>query len=48
VKGALKGDVMRTVKPLFPSLLERIKVLLYQGQFDLRDSVVSSQGIAER
>jgi vitellogenic carboxypeptidase-like protein len=43
VAQALKSDMMMTVKPLFPLFLDKIRVLLYQGQFDLRDGVVSNE-----
>lgn len=37
---SLRTDNMKTTLPLFPDLLKRYKVLLYQGHFDLRDGVV--------
>ncbi|KZV85863.1 serine carboxypeptidase [Exidia glandulosa HHB12029] len=39
---SLATDNMKTTLPLFPDLLKRYKVLLYQGHFDLRDGVVSN------
>jgi len=43
VADALKNDMMQTVKGLFPNILSKVKVLLYQGQFDLRDGVASNE-----
>ncbi|ODQ55423.1 alpha/beta-hydrolase [Saitoella complicata NRRL Y-17804] len=37
----LKTDIMKSTAHLFPRLLEEMPVLLYQGQFDFRDGVVS-------
>lgn len=37
---SLATDNMKTTLPLFPDLLKRYKVLLYQGHYDLRDGVV--------
>jgi len=39
---SLLDDNMKTTKPLFPALFKRYKVLLYQGNYDLRDGVVSN------
>ena len=33
---------MRTSMPLYPPLIERYPVILYQGQFDFRDGVVAN------
>ncbi|KAG0033973.1 hypothetical protein BGZ81_006641 [Podila clonocystis] len=39
----MRGDIMRSVKPLVSELLKsKIKVLAYQGIFDLRDAVAGS------
>ncbi|KAJ1919302.1 hypothetical protein H4219_002064 [Mycoemilia scoparia] len=38
----LKQDIMRTSMPLYPHLIERYGVTLYQGQFDFRDGVVGN------
>ncbi|KAG0145866.1 hypothetical protein CROQUDRAFT_658117 [Cronartium quercuum f. sp. fusiforme G11] len=35
-------DIMQSTKDLFPDLFKRYKVLLYQGNMDLRDGVVSN------
>ncbi|BFZ62054.1 hypothetical protein YB2330_003133 [Saitoella coloradoensis] len=40
----LKTDIMKSTAHLFPRLLEEMPVLLYQGQFDFRDGVVSQDG----
>ncbi|KAF9210910.1 hypothetical protein BGZ59_008773 [Podila verticillata] len=43
VKRAMRGDIMRSVKPLVSELLRsKIKVLAYQGIFDFRDAVAGS------
>lgn len=43
VKQAMRGDIMRSVKPLVSELLRsKIKVLAYQGIFDFRDAVAGS------
>lgn len=42
VGDVLHDDVMKSVKYMVEFLLENTKVLLYQGQYDLRDGVVSS------
>ncbi|KAL1539130.1 serine carboxypeptidase-like 50 [Salvia divinorum] len=39
---ALKDDVMKSVKYMVDFLVKKTRVLLYQGQCDLRDGVVSS------
>ncbi|KAG2487387.1 hypothetical protein HYH03_013956 [Edaphochlamys debaryana] len=41
VRKAMSGDVMRSVKALFPDILRRLPVLLYQGQYDILDGVAS-------
>lgn len=41
VGAALHEDVMKSVKYMVEVLVKKSKVLLYQGQFDLRDGVVS-------
>ncbi|KAK9091671.1 hypothetical protein Sjap_024848 [Stephania japonica] len=46
VGGALHEDVMKSVKFMVEGLVSEsssVKVLLYQGQFDLRDGVVSTE-----
>eukprot|EP00262_Sarcandra_glabra_P003238 TRINITY_DN1385_c0_g1_i2.p1 TRINITY_DN1385_c0_g1~~TRINITY_DN1385_c0_g1_i2.p1 ORF type:complete len:451 (-),score=68.84 TRINITY_DN1385_c0_g1_i2:316-1668(-) len=40
---ALHDDVMKSVKFMVEELVKKCKVLLYQGQFDLRDGVVSTE-----
>ncbi|OVA01759.1 Peptidase S10 [Macleaya cordata] len=40
---ALHEDVMKSVKFMVEELVKKSKVLLYQGQFDLRDGVVSTE-----
>ncbi|OVA01760.1 Peptidase S10 [Macleaya cordata] len=40
---ALHDDVMKSVKFMVEELVKKSKVLLYQGQFDLRDGVVSTE-----
>ncbi|XP_077250963.1 serine carboxypeptidase-like 50 [Tasmannia lanceolata] len=40
---ALYEDVMKSVKFMVEELVKKIRVLLYQGQFDLRDGVVSTE-----
>ncbi|KAF3432188.1 hypothetical protein FNV43_RR26927 [Rhamnella rubrinervis] len=48
VKAALHEDVMKSVKEMVEYLLVRkSKVLLYQGQFDLWDGVVSTEAWVE-
>ncbi|KAG0040688.1 hypothetical protein BGZ82_011226 [Podila clonocystis] len=43
VKQAMRGDIMRSVKPLVSELLKsKINVLAYQGIFDFRDAVAGS------
>lgn len=42
VFNSLATDNMKSTLPLFPDLLRRYKVLLYQGHADLRDGVVSN------
>jgi vitellogenic carboxypeptidase-like protein len=40
----LKSDEMRSVKALYPRLLQSgLKILLYQGQFDWRDGAAANQ-----
>ncbi|XP_043693972.1 serine carboxypeptidase-like 50 [Telopea speciosissima] len=43
VGDALHEDVMKSVKFMVEELVKKSKVLLYQGQFDLRDGVVSTE-----
>ncbi|XP_042475045.1 serine carboxypeptidase-like 50 [Macadamia integrifolia] len=43
VGDALHDDVMKSVKFMVEELVKKSKVLLYQGQFDLRDGVVSTE-----
>ncbi|KAM1960279.1 hypothetical protein EV2_021194 [Malus domestica] len=43
VGDVLNEDVMKSVKYMVEYLLKKTKVLLYQGQYDLRDGVVSSE-----
>ncbi|XP_026386852.1 serine carboxypeptidase-like 50 [Papaver somniferum] len=40
---ALHEDVMKSAKYMVQELVKKSKVLLYQGQFDLRDGVVSTE-----
>ncbi|KAL5723943.1 hypothetical protein ACHQM5_007273 [Ranunculus cassubicifolius] len=40
---ALHADVMKSVKYMVEELVKKTKVLLYQGQFDLRDGVVTTE-----
>ncbi|KAJ4836754.1 hypothetical protein Tsubulata_027650 [Turnera subulata] len=40
---ALNDDVMKSVKYMVEFLVRNIKVLLYQGHFDLRDGVVATE-----
>jgi len=43
VKKAMRGDIMRSTKPLVAELLKsKIKVLAYQGMFDFRDPPAGS------
>ncbi|KAG0298766.1 hypothetical protein BGZ96_007641 [Linnemannia gamsii] len=43
VKKAMRGDIMRSVKPLVADLLDNgVKVLAYQGIFDFRDAPAGS------
>ncbi|KAG0274096.1 hypothetical protein BGZ95_010106 [Linnemannia exigua] len=43
VKQAMRGDIMRSTKPLVASLLDNgVKVLAYQGIFDFRDAPAGS------
>ncbi|KAJ1912199.1 hypothetical protein H4219_005694 [Mycoemilia scoparia] len=42
VRHYLKEDIMRSSMPLYPHLIERYGVTLYQGQFDFRDGVVGN------
>ena len=43
VGDALYEDVMKSVKYMMQFLVKKSKVLLYQGHFDLRDGVVSTE-----
>ncbi|KAG2708328.1 hypothetical protein I3760_05G186700 [Carya illinoinensis] len=43
VGDALHEDVMKSVKYMVEFLVKKSKVLLYQGHFDLRDGVVSTE-----
>ncbi|KAH7570992.1 hypothetical protein JRO89_XS05G0235200 [Xanthoceras sorbifolium] len=43
VGDALHADVMKSVKYMVEFLVKNSKVLLYQGHFDLRDGVVSTE-----
>ncbi|KAF9603164.1 hypothetical protein IFM89_034497 [Coptis chinensis] len=43
VGDALQEDVMKSVKFMVDELVKKSKVLLYQGQFDLRDGIVSTE-----
>uniref|UniRef100_A0A2N9G027 Carboxypeptidase n=1 Tax=Fagus sylvatica TaxID=28930 RepID=A0A2N9G027_FAGSY len=43
VAAALHDDFMKSVKFMVEFLVKKSKVLLYQGHFDLRDSVVSTK-----
>ncbi|KAH7516350.1 serine carboxypeptidase-like 50 [Ziziphus jujuba] len=43
VGNTLNDDVMKSVKFMVEFLVKKIKVLLYQGHFDLRDGVVSTE-----
>lgn len=43
VSEALHEDVMKSVKFMVEELVKRSRVLLYQGLFDLRDGVVSTE-----
>ncbi|KAJ9153107.1 hypothetical protein P3X46_026589 [Hevea brasiliensis] len=43
VGNALLEDVMKSVKYMVELLVKKSKVLLYQGHFDLRDGVVSTE-----
>ncbi|KAB2620011.1 serine carboxypeptidase-like 50 [Pyrus ussuriensis x Pyrus communis] len=43
VGGILHEDVMKSVKYMVEYLLKESKVLLYQGQYDLRDGIVSTE-----
>jgi vitellogenic carboxypeptidase-like protein len=43
VKNALYDDVTKSVKYMVEFLVKNSRVLLYQGQFDLRDGVVSTE-----
>ncbi|XP_057785614.1 serine carboxypeptidase-like 50 [Salvia miltiorrhiza] len=42
VAAALHEDIMKSVRPMMEFVVKRTKVLLYQGQVDLRDGVVST------
>lgn len=42
VAAALRDDFMKSMKYMVELLVKKSKVLLYQGQLDLRDSVVST------
>jgi len=39
----MKHEMMKSLKHLFPEILARIPVLLYQGQFDYKDGFYSTQ-----
>lgn len=43
VASSLYDDVMRSQADKFPQLLENLRVLLYQGQFDWKDGAVQSE-----
>ncbi|KAF5175265.1 Carboxypeptidase [Thalictrum thalictroides] len=43
VADVLHEDVMKSVKFMVEELLKKTKVLLYQGQFDLRDGVATTE-----
>eukprot|EP00301_Raphidiophrys_heterophryoidea_P011903 c1814_g1_i1.p1 GENE.c1814_g1_i1~~c1814_g1_i1.p1 ORF type:complete len:253 (+),score=54.93 c1814_g1_i1:847-1605(+) len=43
VLDALNDDKMKSMASLFPNLLSHLKVMLYQGQFDLKDGVISTE-----
>ncbi|RWR89078.1 Peptidase S10 [Cinnamomum micranthum f. kanehirae] len=43
VGSALHSDVMKSAKFMVEELVKKSRVLLYQGQFDLRDGVVSTE-----
>ncbi|PIA61740.1 hypothetical protein AQUCO_00200021v1 [Aquilegia coerulea] len=43
VRDALHEDVMKSVKFMVEELVQKTKVLLYQGQYDLRDGIVSTE-----
>lgn len=43
VSEALQADVMKSVKYMVEELVRKSRVLLYQGQFDLRDGVASTE-----
>ncbi|KAJ4836755.1 hypothetical protein Tsubulata_027651 [Turnera subulata] len=43
VRDALHGDVMKSVRYMVEFLVKNTKVLLYQGFFDLKDGVVSTE-----
>ncbi|PIA61736.1 hypothetical protein AQUCO_00200018v1 [Aquilegia coerulea] len=43
VRAALHEDAMKSVKFMVEKLLQKTKVLLYQGQYDLRDGIVSTE-----
>lgn len=47
VGAALHADVMKSVKYMLEHLLRRSKVLLYQGQRDLRDGVVQVEAFVK-
>ncbi|XP_027916330.1 serine carboxypeptidase-like 50 [Vigna unguiculata] len=40
---ALHGDVMKSVKEMVEYLVRKSRVLLYQGEYDLRDGVVQTE-----
>ncbi|XP_017435040.1 serine carboxypeptidase-like 50 isoform X2 [Vigna angularis] len=40
---ALHGDVMKSVKQMVEYLVRKSRVLLYQGEYDLRDGVVQTE-----
>nr|KYP40880.1 Serine carboxypeptidase-like 50 [Cajanus cajan] len=43
VGAALHADVMKSVKYMVEHLVRRSRVLLYQGEYDLRDGVVQTE-----
>ncbi|CAN6443947.1 unnamed protein product [Victoria cruziana] len=48
VSAILHEDVMKSVKFMVEGLVEKVRVLLYQGLFDLRDGVVSTEAWMEK
>ena len=39
----LHADVMKSVKFMVEKLVRKTRVLLYQGQYDLRDGVIQTE-----